>query len=185
MIKKPFFKDIVLVVLIIVNLGLILLAVLIFPAIQKSTNEFNSLYNQSEELKKAKVTLNDFDEAKIKEEEKKFKQVPFDQESPLKATKVIMEIARNLEIPKIDATFLKSQIETEGVFAGITTFNIEAKLSCPYEKLRKFLKEITKSDLLMNVRHLKITRNEESLPELDIVLGIDSYTILTHSSKTN
>jgi len=173
-------KNIIPVTLMIINLGLVALVVLSFRQSVNRNSELGILKNKIVDLKTAKKIVRDFKEAQIIDEEGVLKKkLPLDSVIPLEVMKEVTRIGGKLEIQEINISFKKESRKASPDFPNVEILPLEVKLSCGYDKITNFLKEIAKSPYLINAVDLKISRDPKKLSLLNATLTLDTYTILS------
>jgi hypothetical protein len=177
--KKIPLKDIFPVFLSILNLVLAVVLILNIKRSVEVGSQAAFLQKSIDELKKAKLTIKNFDEVKFKKEEKALKKVFIDQTVPLEAMKEIVNIARVLGIQDINISQKQESRKSDFESIGVKTLSFETRLGCEYTRLEDFLKKVADSPILINVRSLQVSRLENKLPNLDIRIVLDTYSIIS------
>lgn len=174
---QTFLKNTVLGALLLSNLVLVTLLVLSSKAMVSLTLQESQLQEKIAALRKAKITVRDFSDEKIRQEEKSLKKIFVDQSVPLEAIKEIVDIAKKIGIQRINIAQEYQFIKSE--FPGVKIIPVKIRFNSSYQNMLIFLKDISDSHILMDVRNLEVVRNASKLPDLEFNLTVNTFVVLT------
>lgn len=178
-------KNLLYIVIVIINSVFIIFAFFNFKQLNNMNFKVSSLREEILKYQKTRSTIKNFNESEASYEEMRLKiKLPVDHLIPLDVFKKIIELAKKTGIKEMKISQLQGVEKLSVASSEVAAISFKTEMETDYEKVTFFLKELAGFPCLVNISSLKITRKKEDITVFNIVLTLDTYTLLEKEKIT-
>ncbi|MFA5008711.1 MAG: type 4a pilus biogenesis protein PilO [Candidatus Omnitrophota bacterium] len=136
--------------------------------------ETGKLQSRLNDFNRKKARIKNFKPQDLERERGELKNTLADKNLIFEVIKEVKSTAKTLSLPPAKVKLLTDEVKQLQQFP-VTPIPFELKLECSYSQFIEFTHAIESMPYLLTISHLKVTRSEEKLPAIDVVMIINAY----------
>jgi hypothetical protein len=176
-------KNLIFILLFLINLFLIVGLIFIAKKVIFVQAELNKLNAKTEEMRFSKNKIRSFKKEEYEKEKAKVKKLVGDQGVPIEAIKEIAVLARGIGLNDVQISVIEDSQDVLGLMKDVSTLGLEVEFNAEYRKIVKFLEEIKSLSYLVNPSKVMIERDSSKLPNLQAKVKLDVFSAYVKQKK--
>ncbi len=182
--KKNWFQNTLVVILIVADLVLIAALVILIKMSSGVSSEVASYKNKEKEMVTAESTIRGFDEKQTSAAEDELeRRIPAVRTSHFEGVHVARKIAAASNISTMSVKTLDNPSDALANISGIKAAPFESEFFCEYKDLVGFMEKLSASERLILVESLTVQRKSERIPFVRVEMVFNAFTLANEKGK--